>query len=133
MKIKLILFFLVLILTIACSNKNDNKIKDEPSIINSPISDKVSDSMKFEKSLADVKSFDDLVKHFNTYKSIWKSNGMDWDKINDGLLFLNKSSKDGFIKQIPENEMLQFINDLPNHYDLRGIVFDLWKAETSKK
>jgi uncharacterized FlaG/YvyC family protein len=131
MKIKLIPFFLVLILSIACSNKNDNKIKDEPLKINSPIPNKFSDSIKFEKSLADVKNFDDLVKHFNTYKSIWISMGIKWDEINDGLNFLNKSEKDGFIKQIPEDEMLHFINDLPTDGDLRGIVFDLWQESKS--
>jgi hypothetical protein len=75
----------------------------------------------------EIDTFDDLIKHFNTYKSVWKSMGMNWDTINDGLLFLNKSSKSGLIKQIPEDEMLQFINDLPTDGDLRGMVFDLWK------
>jgi hypothetical protein len=76
----------------------------------------------------EINTFDDLVKHLTIYKSIWSSiNKFDWKFVDESIRFLNKSSKSGFIKQIPEDEMLQFINDLPTDGDLRGIVFDLWQ------
>jgi hypothetical protein len=74
----------------------------------------------------EISTFDDLFKHFNDFKVIWKSAGVDWILINESLSFLKNAEKSGFIKQIPEDEMLQFINDLPTEGDLRGIVFDLW-------
>ena len=75
----------------------------------------------------EIKSFDDLVKHLNDYKSIWRSTGIDWDYTNKAILSFKKWSDSGFLKTADDNLILQVINDLPTEGDLRGIAFDLWK------
>jgi hypothetical protein len=75
----------------------------------------------------DIKSLDDLSKHLNDYKSLWKSMGIDWEYTNDVVTNLKRWGDSGFLKKISDKDMLAIINDLPTEGDLRGIVFDLWK------
>jgi hypothetical protein len=75
----------------------------------------------------EIKSFDDLSKHLNDYKSIWKSTGIDWDYTNKAILSFKKWSDSGFLKTADDKLILQVINDLPTEGDVRGIAFDLWK------
>ena len=76
---------------------------------------------------AEIKNFDDLARHLNDYKSLWKSMGINWDYANDAVIAISRWEENGFIKQVSDNQMLKIINDLPLEGDLRGMVFDLWK------
>ena len=74
-----------------------------------------------------IDDFDDLAKHLNDYKSLWRSMGINWDYANDVVVSLNSWSKSGKLKNISDKDMLAIINDLPAQGDLRGMVFDLWR------
>jgi hypothetical protein len=76
---------------------------------------------------SEIKNFDDLARHLNDYKSLWKSMGINWDYANDVVVSLNSWEKSGRLKNISDSDMLAIINDLPTQGDLRGMVFDLWK------
>ena len=76
---------------------------------------------------AEIRNFDDLSRHLNDYKSLWKSMGIDWDYANDVVLSISSWEKSGKLKNISNSDMLAIINDLPTQGDLRGIIFDLWK------
>lgn len=76
---------------------------------------------------AEIKNLDDLARHLNDYKSLWKSMGINWDYANDVVVSLNSWEKSGRLKNISDSDMLAIINDLPAQGDLRGMVFDLWK------
>jgi len=75
----------------------------------------------------EIKNLDDLAKHLNDYKSLWKSMGIDWDYANDVVLSLSSWDKSGKLKTISNTDILAIINDLPIQGDLRGMVFDFWK------
>jgi hypothetical protein len=81
---------------------------------------------------AEINTFDDLAKHLNDYKSLWRSMGIDWDYANDAILSFKKWSDTGFLKTADDKLILQVINDLPPQGDLRGMVFDLWKESKGK-
>ena len=76
---------------------------------------------------SEIKNLDDLARHLNDYKSLWKSMGINWDYANDVVVSLNSWEKSGRLKNISDSDMLAIINDLPAQGDLRGMVFDLWK------
>jgi hypothetical protein len=76
---------------------------------------------------SEIKNFDDLARHLNDYKSLWKSMGINWDYANDAVIAISRWEENGFIKQVSDDQMLKIINDLPTQGDLRGMVFDLWK------
>ena len=76
---------------------------------------------------SEIKNLDDLARHLNDYKSLWKSMGIDWDYANDVVVTLYRYQKKGILKNISDSDMLALINDLPRQGDLRGMVFDLWK------
>ena len=76
---------------------------------------------------SEIKNLDDLARHLNDYKSLWKSMGIDWDYANDVVVSLYRYQKKGILKNISDSDMLAIINDLPRQGDLRGMVFDLWK------
>jgi hypothetical protein len=76
---------------------------------------------------SEIKNLDDLARHLNDYKSLWKSMGINWDYANDVVVSLNSWEKSGRLKNISDSDMLAIINDLPTQGDLRGMVFDLWK------
>ena len=86
---------------------------------------------------AQINNFDDLSKHLNDYKSIWRSMGIDWDYANDVVINLNRWKQTGYLKNVSDKDMLAIINDIPVEGDLKGMVFDLWKeskgATPSKK
>jgi len=81
---------------------------------------------------SEINTFDDLAKHLNEYKSLWRSMGIDWDYANDAILSFKKWSDTGFLKSADDKLILQVINDLPVEGDLRGMVFDLWKDSKGK-
>jgi hypothetical protein len=81
---------------------------------------------------SEINTFDDLAKHLNDYKSIWKAMGINWDYANDAILSFKKWSDTGFLKSADDKLILQVINDLPVEGDLRGMVFDLWKDSKGK-
>ena len=81
---------------------------------------------------AEINTFDDLAKHLNDYKSLWRSMGINWDYANDAILSFKKWSDSGFLKTADDKLILQVINDLPAEGDLRGMVFDLWKESKGK-
>ena len=76
---------------------------------------------------SEIITFNDLAKHLNEYKSLWRAMGIDWDRANDAILALKRYSDTGFLKTADDKLILQVINDLPTEGDLRGIVFDLWR------
>ena len=126
MFMRIIVVFLTLTWVISsCSSSKDETIKTSPKIA------QVSTNNNFYNT--EIKSFDDLAKHLNDYKSIWKAMGIDWDYANDVVLNFNKWSKSGYLKTADDKLILQVINDLPKEGDLRGIVFDLWKENKNKK
>ena len=81
---------------------------------------------------AEINTFDDLAKHLNDYKSLWRSMGINWEYANDAILSFKKWSDSGFLKTADDKLILQVINDLPSEGDLRGMVFDLWKESKGK-
>jgi hypothetical protein len=81
---------------------------------------------------AEINTFDDLARHLNDYKSLWRSMGINWDYANDAILSFKKWSDSGFLKTADDKLILQVINDLPAEGDLRGMVFDLWKESKGK-
>jgi hypothetical protein len=87
---------------------------------------------RFNAELEKVNNFDDLAKHLNDYKSLWKSMGINWGHINDVALSFSRWEKSGKLKNISSSDILAIINDLPTQGDLRGIVFDLWKEYQGK-
>ena len=82
---------------------------------------------------SEISTFNDLAKHLNEYKSLWRAMGIDWDRANEAILALKRYSDTGFLKTADDNLILQVINDLPVEGDLRGMVFDLWKESKNKK
>ena len=126
MFMRIIVVFLTLTWVISsCSGSKDETIKTPPKI--------AQDSTYNNFYNTEIKSFDDLAKHLNDYKSIWKSKGIDWDYANDAISFFKTSSDNGFLKTADDKLILQVINDLPTEGDLKGIVFDLWKESKNKK
>ena len=140
MFMRIIVVFLTLTWVISsCSGSKDDTIKTTPKIAQDSISNVINNFNKsnhfisdFEKSKSEIKSFDDLAKHLNEYKSLWRSMGIDWDSTNDAILALKRYSDTGFLKTADDKLILQIINDLPVEGDLRGMVFDLWKESKNK-
>ena len=128
MLFKRILFVLLSFtwLICSCSDSKKETIKIPTEVIQD------STLINFKKSKLEIKSFDDLEKHLNHYKSLWKSMGINWDYANDVIVNLNTWSKNGKIKNISDKDILAIINDLPPQGDLRGMVFDLWKESKIK-
>ena len=58
---------------------------------------------------SEINTFDDLAKHLNDYKSLWKSMGIDWDYANDAILSFKKWSDTGFLKSADDKLILQVI------------------------
>ena len=58
----------------------------------------------------EIKSFDDISKHLNDYKVLWKSMGIDWDSTNKAILALKRYSDTGFLKTADDKLILQIIN-----------------------
>jgi hypothetical protein len=81
---------------------------------------------------SEINTFDDLAKHLNDYKSLWRSMGIDWDYANDVVINLNRWNQTGYLKNVSDKDMLAIINDLPVEGDLKGMVFDLWKESKGK-
>ena len=81
---------------------------------------------------SEISTFNDLAKHLNEYKSLWRAMGIDWERANDAILALKRYSDTGFLKTADDKLILQIINDLPVEGDLRGMVFDLWKDSKGK-
>jgi hypothetical protein len=137
---RIIVVFLTLTWVInSCSGSKDETIKTSPKIVQDSTINVINNFNKsnhfftdFKKSKSEIKSFDDLAKHLNKYKSLWKSMGIDWDYTNKAVLSFKKWSDSGFLKTADDTLILQVINDLPTEHDLRGMVFDLWK-ESKKK
>ena len=126
MFMRIIVVFLTLTWVISsCSGSKDETIKTPPKI--------AQDSTYNNFYNTEIKSFDDLAKHLNDYKSIWKSTGIDWDYTNKVVINFKKWSDSGFLKTADDKLILQVINDLPTEGDLKGIVFDLWKESKNKK
>ena len=127
MFMRIIVVFLTLTWVISCcSGSKDETIKTPPKIAQDSIIN------NFNKSKSEIKSFDDLAKHLNEYKSLWRAMGIDWDRANEAILALKRYSDTGFLKTADDNLILQVINDLPVEGDLRGMVFDLWKESKNK-
>lgn len=125
MFMKIIVVFLTLTWVVSsCSGSKDETIKTSPKI--------AQDSTHNNFLNTEIKSFDDLGKHLNDYKSIWKSTGIDWDYTNKVVINFKKWSDSGFLKTADDKLILQVINDLPTEGDLKGIVFDLWKESKNK-
>ena len=122
----IVVFFTLTWVISSCSGSKDETIKTTPKIVQD------STYNNFKKSKSQIKSFDDLAKHLNDYKSIWISMGIDWDYANDAILSFKKWSDTGFLKTADDKLILQVINDLPPEGDLRGMVFDLWKESKNK-
>jgi len=110
-----------------CTDSKNKTIK-HPAVI-------IQDStlVKFKKSKSEIKSFDDLEKHLNDYKSLWKSMGINWDYSNEVVSSFRRWEENGFLKKADDKNILAIIIDLPAQGDLRGMVFDLWKDSKIKK
>jgi hypothetical protein len=114
---------LLFLLNLSCEQNQQTKLKQqEPKRTQN----------RFNADLEKVNNFDDLAKHLNDYKSVWKSMGINWDYINDVALSFSRWEKSGKLKNISSTHILAIINDLPTQGDLRGIVFDLWKEYQGK-
>jgi hypothetical protein len=119
----LIIFLIPLLLLFSCNQNSEKRLKQEqPNITQN----------KFSEDLEKVDDFDDLARHLNDYKSLWKSIGIDWDYANDAVLSIRRWEENGFLRQVSDDSMLAIINDLPKEGDLRGLVFDLWKESQRK-
>ena len=114
---------LLFLLNLSCEQNQQTKLKQqEPKRTQN----------RFNAELEKVNNFDDLARHLNDYKSLWKSMGINWDYANDAVIAISRWEENGFIKQVSDDKMLKIINDLPLEGDLRGIVFDLWKEYQGK-
>jgi hypothetical protein len=102
---RIIVVFLTLTWVISsCFGSKDDTIKTTPKIAQDSISNVINNFNKsnhfisdFEKSISEIKSFDDIARNLNDYKVLWKNSGIDWDKTNDIIGELKKYSDAGFL------------------------------------
>jgi hypothetical protein len=127
-----LLFFISLFALVSCSVEPENQdleIRKGLQAADKERADRFLRQQGFVESKSNIKTFDDLLKHLQEYKDIWKKilDDSEWKYLNDTLMDLSKLESKGKIKNLKTMvSKEEFLTAMPREGGMFEIMYDLW-------